>query len=153
MSVLEGSIAKIIQMKEKSLSYLGLELSFRVSKFKFYFRICCVIWRKKIIVLTSAFFKYLCKYIFRYMQLNVSTCANYNFFTNSLQHFDMIPDMSKLQSTIFFSLDIFLMLCWVLCEFPEIFVIIVEKLETLLQLWQHISLFRNKGCILGKMFQ
>ena len=45
VSVLEGSIAKIIQMKEKSLSYLGLELSFRVSKFKFYFRICCVIWR------------------------------------------------------------------------------------------------------------
>ena len=86
------------------------------------------------------------------MQLNVSTCANYNFFTNSLQHFDMIPDMSKLQSTIFFSLDIFLMLCWVLCEFPEIFVIIVEKLETLLQLWQHISLFRNKGFILDKMF-
>ena len=129
VSVLEGSIAKIIQMKEKSLSYLGLEF-------------------------ISAFFKYLCKYIFRYMQLNVSTCANYNFFTNSLQHFDMIPDMSKLQSTIFFSLDIFLMLCWVLCEFPEIFVIIiVEKLETLLQLWQHISLLRNKGCILGKMFQ
>ena len=62
-------------------------------------------------------------FIFRYF--SVSTCANYNFFTNSLQYFDMIPDMSKLQSKSFFSLDIFLMLCWVLCEFPEIFVIIV----------------------------
>ena len=56
------------------------------------------------------------------------------------------------RAQFFFSLDIFLMLCWVLCEFPEIFVIIVEKLETLLQLWQHISLFRNKDCILDKMF-
>ena len=75
MSVLEGSIAKIIQMKEKSLSYLGLELSFRVSKFKFYFRICCVIWRNffppNIYISIKTIFSGTCSWMCLHVQITI----------------------------------------------------------------------------------